>query len=659
MLLICVLALAFLQAGAQLPLDQQKYADSLTRALGQAVSDSGKARICFLLSNYWAPEDTGKARRYLEEGRRLGRRYPYITALSYSAEGYLYYTTDLSRSQQAYKKADTLLSRFRTPEAYMARSNIWATYAAMLQRQDDDRGYIAVVLNKAIPMALLAGDSTLVGSQYVGLATALMNVDENAKAEEYLDKAIAILKNKAPSRLVAAYNRAGENYLILKKPDKAKQVLDAAKDILVPYPGSELYAGYYLIEGLYYHEQKQYRKAVSSFDQGIAKAGGHNKKYKIQELDFYKIKSLLALHSFQPAKKVVNELAADKELMSIDQNRVEIYDDLAEIYHGTGDLDSAYFWLGQSKRLNDSLYESRLTHDINALEAKYRNAENQKQIATLRVEKAEAALSAGNNRLFNWLLGGACLILLIIAAFALLFFRNHKKLSVQRELNYQQQLKEMEQQQQLTVTRAMLEGEERERERVARDLHDGLGGMLAGVKINLSGWASAHAEPDDIHLHRVIGQLDSSVGELRRIARNMMPETLLKFGLETALKDLCEFYMKDGLHIDFQPFHINGSIPLPVQINIYRIVQEILSNAIRHSGATNIVLQCSQSGQEFFITAEDNGRGFDTGVLAGRKGMGLDSVRNRVEYLKGKTEIISAPGEGTTINIELHVDAAT
>lgn len=205
----------------------------------------------------------------------------------------------------------------------------------------------------------------------------------------------------------------------------------------------------------------------------------------------------------------------------------------------------------------------------------------------------------------------------------------------------------------------MLEGEERERKRVARELHDGLGGMLSGMRINLSGWAAGHEEiAQDQNLHKVITQLDSSVSELRRIARNMMPETLLKFGLEIALKDLSEFYMRDHIHIDFQAFSIQENLPLTVQINIYRIVQEILTNAIRHAQAGNIVLQCSQDENNFFITIEDDGKGFDTAMLSAKKGMGLDNVKNRVEYLKGKTEIISSPGEGTTVNIELKTDAA-
>ena len=201
----------------------------------------------------------------------------------------------------------------------------------------------------------------------------------------------------------------------------------------------------------------------------------------------------------------------------------------------------------------------------------------------------------------------------------------------------------------------MLDGEEHERERVARDLHDGLGGMLAGVKIGLSGWTNTNTDlSEDKDLHRIINQLDSSVSELRRIARNLLPETLLKFGLEIALKDLCEFYMRDGLHIDFQPFDIGKAIPLSIQLNIYRIVQELISNAVKHAQASNIMLQCSQNEDVFFITFEDDGRGFDIGVLAEKKGMGLDNLKNRITFLKGKFEIQSVINEGTTVNIELN-----
>jgi signal transduction histidine kinase len=353
-------------------------------------------------------------------------------------------------------------------------------------------------------------------------------------------------------------------------------------------------------------------------------------------LIFRKYNIYLERKEYGKAKEFLINLVKNGSLGAEANNRRTLYSQLAKTTELMGDMKEAYHWSTLYGQLSDSLHGVQLKERIADLEAKFQHSENQKKITALQEEKARIELSARNGRLFNWLLSTICLLLLGLVGFSWFFVRNQKKL------------------QQLKVTRAMLEGEERERKRIAQDLHDGLGGMLAGVKINLSGWAAGKLDPpQDMELHKIIGQLDRSVGELRHIARNMMPETLLKFGLETALKDLCEFYMREDIHIEFQSFNIPGSLPLAMQINIYRIVQEILANAVRHANATNIILQCSQNESVFFITIEDNGKGFDQAALKGKSGLGLLNVKSRVDYMKGKMEIVSGSGEGTTINIEL------
>ncbi len=132
-------------------------------------------------------------------------------------------------------------------------------------------------------------------------------------------------------------------------------------------------------------------------------------------------------------------------------------------------------------------------------------------------------------------------------------------------------------------------------------------GALAGIKIKLSGQEKKERTPQ---LNEVILQLENSINELRRIARNMMPENLQKAGLEIALRDLCESLLSDETHIEFHAFGLQPAIPLNVQVNIYRIIQELLSNAVRHAHASKIIVQCSQNDDIFFITVEDNGRGF-------------------------------------------------
>jgi signal transduction histidine kinase len=153
----------------------------------------------------------------------------------------------------------------------------------------------------------------------------------------------------------------------------------------------------------------------------------------------------------------------------------------------------------------------------------------------------------------------------------------------------------------------------------------------------------------------IINQLDRSVNELRRIARNMMPESLLNSGLETALKEICESFASPALTVDFQAYNVEKDIAQDMQVTIFRIVQELLANAVRHATASSILVQCSQNENTFYITVEDNGKGFNTSQINVTKGIGLTNVKNRVDYLKGTLDIESAPGTGTTINIEFHV----
>lgn len=639
---------------AQIPLNTEKVADSLTRVLMQPVPDSIKARANFHLIAYWLLKDTTKARSYLNEGKRLSQSIPYLKALAFSYEGYFYYASDIEKSEIAYRKADSALSPFHSPMAYRDRSDAIYKYAVIQQRKDDDEAYIDIVLNKAIPLAEKSGNNSVLGSQYMGIGIAFMNIEQYDKASIYLNNSIQVLKNAAtePSRLIAAYNRAGENYIHLRQYDSAKAILDAIRPLLAPYPQSELYAGYYLVEGLYYHHLEKYPAAITSFNKGMQAAGGPNKAYVIQEMLFAKVRSLVSAKKFEEAQKILLQFLNDEEVMSFSGNRKEVFKGLSQTYEGLGNKTEAYNWLLRYSKFNDSLHQTEIVNDLHDLEMKYQNAEKQKKITRLEAEKKEAVLVAKNQRLTNWMLGIAATFLLIVLAFVVIYYRNSRKLAKEKEINYKQQLKDIEQQQELNLTHALLEGEERERKRLARDLHDGLGGMLAGIKIKLSGQSKMEHNQN---LDAVILQLDHSVNELRRIARNMMPESLLKTGLEAALRDLCESLTTQNMQIEFQAYGIRHDIPPVTQANIYRIVQEILSNAVKHADANKIVLQCSQNENIFLITAEDNGKGFDTSGISHSGGIGFSNIKNRVAYLKGNLDIASTLNEGTTVNIELNV----
>ncbi|SHE73713.1 tetratricopeptide repeat-containing sensor histidine kinase [Pedobacter caeni] len=643
---------------AQQPAKKISLVDSLKGMLEQKIPDSLRARTNFNLAEQLLYADTLQSNNYLEQGRKLIKKNAYLQAIYYYYAATLESRTDLHKSEVSFKKAHALLAPFKTEDAYLLQAKSWHNYGVLQQLKDNYRGMADALLNKAIPYAIKSGDKAYLAVNYMDLSLVFKNNKQFEKAQIYIDSTLQILqkvKGKKSYKIVA-YHTAAENYVFLKKYPQAKAMLDSASVLLSPNPESPLYLDYYFAEGLYFDDVKQYDQAIISLDKGIEMALKLQARNEEQRLLMQKLHVLRSQRKFDKALSIANYLLKQKDMLFLSDDRLLVYTDLAETWSGLGNMSEAYKWMKTASLMRDSINKSRLEKDVHELEIKYKKAENQREIGVLKATNEKAALSVKNNRLLAWLLGSVALFLLIISFFGLLYFRNSKKLTKQEEINYRQRLKELEQDKQLTISNAMLEGEERERQRVGRDLHDGLGGTLAGIKINLSD-VVANTSPagKDTELGKIIAQLDNSVNDLRSIARNLMPETLLKFGLETALKDLCETFNNNGLKITLQLFDIQESMEISMKINIYRIIQEILSNTVRHSGASQLLLQCSQNESVFLITAEDNGKGFDPESANHTKGIGLDNIRNRVALLHGKMELNSAINEGTAINIELHV----
>ncbi|HVI44173.1 MAG TPA: sensor histidine kinase [Chitinophaga sp.] len=633
-----------------------KYADSLSGILHRAPSDSVKARAAFELSELWSTSDTLQSSRFLEQGRQLAGKSAYLQTLHRFYRGHYLAKAGNDNAQPVLLQADTLLSRFNTKEAALYRSKVWYDYGALEQRKDNPKGFADILVNKAIPFAEKADNKAFSGRCHLALAMVFKNAGEYDKAETYCLKAIELERsgNAPPNYLAMAYFTIAENYTLAAKTTKARPVLDTLRQILAEDPESSYMLDYYAVEALYWGQEKQADKTLVSVDKGIALARKLKLRYEEQRLLFQKFFALHNSNNFSAAIDVLKELMQQPEMMMLATNRTQIYGGMALSYEGLHKWDQAYSWMKRYAELSDSIAASKLKNDVHAMEIKFNNAEKQKEIDALKAKSVQEALAAKNSRLFNWLLGSASIFLLVVLIFVQQLYRSRKILMAQKELTYRQQLHEIEQRQQLQFSQAIIQGEEQERRRLARDLHDGLGGMLAGARLNLSGQMNDTLSTDHrAELERVTNQLDSSVTELRRIAHNLMPVNLLKFGLETALRDLSTSLMNDTTRIDFQALDISDTLPEEVQIHVYRIVQELLSNSIRHGHASHIILQCSQNGDVFYITQEDNGKGFNPEKVS--NGMGLGNIKNRVGFLRGKIEIESVENEGTTVNIELHV----
>jgi signal transduction histidine kinase len=237
---------------------------------------------------------------------------------------------------------------------------------------------------------------------------------------------------------------------------------------------------------------------------------------------------------------------------------------------------------------------------------------------------------------------------------------NHKKLIAEKEQQMQmEQIKFLERQQQVVSLQSMVNGQETERTRIAKDLHDGLGGLFSTVKMYFSTLEHEQQQLKENELFKKSYEMvDTAATEVRRIAHNMMPEVLMKLGLVQALNDLCSsFSASRMLQVSLQVNGMEERLSPSTEIMLYRIVQELLNNIAKHAQATEAIVQFIRDGSRLSVTVEDNGKGFNAAAADGKKQVGLDSVKSRVDYLNGHISIESGSNIGTTVMMDFLLHA--
>jgi signal transduction histidine kinase len=328
---------------------------------------------------------------------------------------------------------------------------------------------------------------------------------------------------------------------------------------------------------------------------------------------------------------------------------------LSEINEELGNVKKAYEHHLSYVQYKDSTQRIDSERLVAEMTAKYRNEKQQVELARLHTQAEKDQLEKAQNRkIFILVLTSALLAIATITALYLLQRRRNTLLR-QKEAIATEQLKRLESEKQIVVLDSMLKGEESERSRVAKDLHDGVGSLLSGVKLSLSSMggnmfiSESHAKIFERSLH----QLDDAIIEMRRVAQNMMPEILVKGGLIQAIAQLASGISQSGnISIHFEHHHFDRRLPGDTEVIVYRLVQELLQNIVKHSFAKEVIIQISEHENNIHLVVEDNGKGFNTETWEKSTGMGFSNLRNRVNYLKGTIHVKSTPDDGSSFLIE-------
>ena len=317
---------------------------------------------------------------------------------------------------------------------------------------------------------------------------------------------------------------------------------------------------------------------------------------------------------------------------------------MARCYKDLNDYKSAYDFRLKYNHLDDSVLNEKNFKEIAGIQHQYEQSKKENKILQL---------NAVNNKksLLNKILIAGAVILLITGILLYRNFRGRRKLQ-------QAKITELEKDKQLLAIDAMLKGQEEERSRIAKDLHDGLGGMLSGTKLSFMNMKEVLVlSPENAALFdKSLSMLDNTIGDLRKVAHNLMPEALVKYGLYDAILDFCDTAAAaSSVKVDYQQMGTQRKLSNTAEVFTYRIIQELVNNALKHAGAKQIIVQLTTGPSKINITVEDDGKGYDTKTAAAKKGAGLDNIHYRVQYFNGTIDTITSPGNGTSVNIELFV----
>lgn len=235
------------------------------------------------------------------------------------------------------------------------------------------------------------------------------------------------------------------------------------------------------------------------------------------------------------------------------------------------------------------------------------------------------------------LLIAASVLAIIIAFFIFTITRHHRK-----SLDLYKQKIEAE----ITTL-------ETERKRIASDLHDELGPLLSAVKLQVNSLGTL-SEADQLIIEKASGNMNDILTKIREIANNLVPDTLIRRGLIPTIYDFADTVNQSGKFMLYIDARVNRRLPQQVEIHLYRIIQEIIHNTIKHSGASNCNLLFKLEGNTLTLSIKENGVGFDLDtVMKESPGHGLQNVLSRVEILKGDIYIDTRPGNGVSYLIEI------
>ncbi|MGB3183789.1 MAG: sensor histidine kinase [Cyclobacteriaceae bacterium] len=473
--------------------------------------------------------------------------------------------------------------------------------------------------------------------------------------KKYKEAANGWVEENDSSQLGNIYNEIGTIYRSIKQPDSARYYYLLSLGIKQKYNQLFTYAENYNNLAILYNDQMKYDSAAYYYHESLAISQETGDADALSRTYYNLGNNFKDQQAYDSAKiyyKRAEALTPSGDLLW------NTYSNLYEVYYYFGQYDSADLYREKHIAVRDSL--DHIAREAVRLKNNYEREQLKTASMQLDLQRREAEILKKNMTVTTLIIS---LLLLAVIFFAILkYYQQRKRAQIaakDAEINKQKvdQLLKTAENKEMS---AILRGQETERKRIAQDLHDRLGSMLAMIKIHfktVEDNLESIKEENKQQYRKANTLLDEACEEVRKISHDMSSGVLQKFGLISALNNLKDSVNGTGqLKINLLAFGMEDErLDYRKEINIYRIIQELLSNTLKHAKAREMTIQLLRNEQNLNLLVEDDGIGFDPG-RHDPEGMGLNNVSTRVKSLKGKMEIDSGKGSGTTVSIDIPLD---
>jgi len=487
-----------------------------------------------------------------------------------------------------------------------ATVNLGSTYY-LLYDYDRARKYLL----ESIDVNRKLNNSRYIGIAYSNLGNIAYEEHQNDTALDYFNKAKEIyskLDNKYG--LTILYSNIGHIYLSQKQFDKAYKQYAQAKKLFHEMGDEDGVLAASINQGLTFERRGNYAQALLVYDSCI--------------------------------------LIAQK--MNSLNRMMELYKNIFKTYQLNNNFKQAFNYQTLYHELRDSIFNIEKAKVINELEIKYEREKDQAHILTLKNENLEKDIYLQkrtiqrNIYLFSGL--GIILIIMFLLIHVRLRTRKDKIIAVQR-------IKQLEDEKKVLAARLIVEGQEEERKRIARELHDGLGVLLSTAKMQFTTIRDKSPENQSM-IDKATKLLEQASGDVRRISHNMMPGLLTKYGFFDAADDLVEQVndmegMNASIGIIGEPKRLTEN----TEIMLFRILQELVNNTLKHAEARNIKLELEMEPNKLQLKYTDDGKGFDISKKMKSQTLGLTGIHSRINFIGGQMELTSEIGKGVFYHISV------